>query len=76
MTAMQLNAAKLYDDVGSTVETLEHLAVEAAYLGEPCAQILLRTAELLRATVLPAGMVPSSEGQVAWHERDADQPAL
>jgi hypothetical protein len=45
-------ACTLHDQIESAVATLEHLAVQAAYAQEPCAQILLRTVELLRVTVL------------------------
>ncbi|MBC9209552.1 hypothetical protein IBL26_22100 [Roseomonas aerophila] len=49
------DARKLHDEIEGAVVILEHLAVQAAYAQEPCAQILLRTAELLRITVLAKG---------------------
>jgi hypothetical protein len=52
MNATLAVACPLHEQIEGAVVTLEHLAVQAAYAQEPCAQILLRTAELLRATVL------------------------
>jgi hypothetical protein len=42
----------LHQEIAGVIHTLEHLAVRATYAQEPCAQILLRTAELLRIAVL------------------------
>ncbi|EHL97325.1 hypothetical protein HMPREF9946_04252 [Acetobacteraceae bacterium AT-5844] len=72
MTVTRPSTAKLFDEIEEAVETLEHLAVEAAYLQEPCAQVLLRTAELLRAAVLP----PVTPLQLDTPASVADQPAV
>jgi hypothetical protein len=42
----------LHQEVAGVIQTLEHLAVHASYAQEPSAQILLRTAELLRIAVI------------------------
>ncbi|EHL95444.1 hypothetical protein HMPREF9946_05228 [Acetobacteraceae bacterium AT-5844] len=71
MTVTQPSTVKLFDEIEGAVETLEYLAVEAAYLGEPCAQILLRTAELLRLTVMP----PVTASLLGTQVSVAEQPA-
>jgi hypothetical protein len=45
-------AVALQTEVEGVLVTLEHLAVQAAHAEQPCAQILFRTAELLRASIL------------------------
>lgn len=42
----------LQHEIEGAITTIEHLAARAAYAQEPCAQILFRTAELLRLAVL------------------------
>jgi hypothetical protein len=42
----------LQSEIADAITTLEHLAVRAAHAQEPCAQILFRTAELLRIAVI------------------------
>jgi hypothetical protein len=39
--------------LAGVIATLEHLAAAAAYRGEPCAQVLFSTANLLRVTAMP-----------------------
>jgi hypothetical protein len=51
--ALEINTGDmLQKDIEGAITTLEHLAARAAYAQEPCAQILFRTAELLRIAVI------------------------
>jgi hypothetical protein len=52
MPVITPSGCALQDEIEGAIVTLEHLAVQAAYAQEPCAQILFRTAELLRIAVL------------------------
>jgi hypothetical protein len=45
-------AFALQTELEGVLVTLEHLAVQAAHAQQPCAQILFRTAELLRIAVI------------------------
>ncbi|MBO1081788.1 hypothetical protein [Roseomonas haemaphysalidis] len=51
MNAIPPAGHTLQDEIEGAIVTLEHLAVQAAHAQEPCAQILFRTAELLRVTI-------------------------
>ncbi len=40
------------EEVEGVINTIEHLAVQAAHAGEPCARVLFSVANLLRTAVL------------------------
>jgi hypothetical protein len=57
MISIQPPLNSFFQQLEGAIVALEHLAVQAAHSGEPCAQILFRTAELLRVTTLPEATV-------------------